>query len=379
VRELGGLYVIGTERHEARRIDNQLRGRAGRQGDPGSSRFYLSLEDDLMRRFGPMDRVKGLMERLGVDDDVPIEAGLINRSIEGAQTRVEGYNFDIRKHTVEFDDVMNKQRTVIYADRRRILDGESLRERVLAMVSSEIDALLNEHLSDDPADWDLAPLMRPLRTINPKLPEGIEEELIELSRLEIREELLAQFLHVYDVREQALGADAMRYIERRLLLGIIDRHWVEYLTGMEDLRQEINLQTIAQRDPLTEYQRNAYTMFEELKHNIARDLVYQIIHVSFQYEQTLRQIEAEQLKRLVAAQQAQVSDNSESTAPQSRTVRNSAQMPGRNDPCPCGSGRKFKVCHLGKEQELLAILQQQPPANTAATRANNVTRGKQRR
>jgi preprotein translocase subunit SecA len=375
---LGGLHVIGTERHEARRIDNQLRGRAGRQGDPGSSRFYLSLEDDLMRRFGPMDRVKGLMERLGVDDDVPIEAGLINRSIEGAQTRVEGYNFDIRKHTVEFDDVMNKQRTVIYADRRRILDGESLRERVLAMVSSEIDALLNEHLSDDPADWDLAPLMRPLRTINPKLPEGIEEELIELSRLEIREELLAQFLHVYDVREQALGADAMRYIERRLLLGIIDRHWVEYLTGMEDLRQEINLQTIAQRDPLTEYQRNAYTMFEELKHNIARDLVYQIIHVSFQYEQTLRQIEAEQLKRLVAAQQAQVSDSSESEKPQSRTVRNTAQMPGRNDPCPCGSGRKFKVCHLGKEQELLAILQQQPPAN-AATRANNVARGKQRR
>ena len=220
--------------------------------------------------------------------------------------------------------------------------------------------------------------MRPLRTINPKLPDGIEEELIELSRLEVREELIAQFLHVYDVREQALGADAMRYIERRLLLGIIDRHWVEYLTGMEDLRQEINLQTIAQRDPLTEYQRNAYTMFEELKHNISRDLVYQIIHVSFQYEQTLRQIEAEQLKRLVAAQQAQVSDSSESEKPQSRTVRNTAQMPGRNDPCPCGSGRKFKVCHLGKEQELLAILQQQPPAN-AATRANNVARGKQRR
>lgn len=381
VVELGGLHVIGTERHEARRIDNQLRGRAGRQGDPGSSRFYLSLEDDLMRRFGPMERVKGLMERLGVDDDVPIEAGLINRSIENAQTRVEGYNFDVRKHTVEFDDVMNKQRTVIYADRRTILDGEELKPRVLAMLQAEIDNLLDEHLGEDPEEWDLAPLMRPLRTINPLLPEGIEEDLIDLSRDEIRDELHAQLEVAYETRENSVGLENMRYIERRMLLGVIDRHWVEYLTGMEDLRQEIGLQAIAQRDPLIEYQRNAYTLFEELKHNIERDVVYQIIHVSFQYEQTLRQIEAEQLKRMVAAQQAQVTENSNEPASK-RPARADNRLPGRNDPCPCGSGRKFKVCHLGREQELLAVLQQQhsgvKPAAPAPTQTT-VARGKQRR
>ena len=209
--------------------------------------------------------------------------------------------------------------------------------------------------------------------------EGIEEELIDLARDEIREELHAQLEVAYDTREQAVGAENMRYIERRMLLGVIDRHWVEYLTGMEDLRQEIGLQAIAQRDPLIEYQRNAYTLFEELKHNIERDVVYQIIHVSFQYEQTLRQIEAEQLKRMVAAQQAKVADSGDAT-PASRTVRNDNRMPGRNDPCPCGSGRKFKVCHLGREQELLAILQQQgggvkPTTPTQPT----VVRGKQRR
>lgn len=376
---LGGLHVIGTERHEARRIDNQLRGRAGRQGDPGSSRFYLSLEDDLMRRFGPMERVKGLMERLGVDDDVPIEAGLINKSIENAQTRVEGYNFDVRKHTVEFDNVMNKQRTVIYADRRTILDGEDLKPRVIAMIQAEIDSLIEEHLGEDPEEWDLAPLMRPIRTINPLLPDGIEEDLINLSRDEIREELHAQLEVAYDTREQAVGGTNMRYIERRMLLGVIDRHWVEYLTGMEDLRQEIGLQAIAQRDPLIEYQRNAYTLFEELKHNIERDVVYQIIHVSFQYEQTMRQIEAEQLKRMVAAQQAQVAESgAEPTGKQ--PIRADNRLPGRNDPCPCGSGRKFKVCHLGREQELLILLQQKGGVvQPAAPAQSTVARGKQRR
>ncbi|MFM2309227.1 MAG: hypothetical protein RLY87_1348 [Chloroflexota bacterium] len=370
----GGLHVIGTERHEARRIDNQLRGRAGRQGDPGSTRFYLALEDELMRRFGPMDRVKSLMERLGVDDDVPIEAGLINRSIENAQTRVEGYNFDVRKHTVEFDDVMNQQRSIIYGDRRAILDGENLRERMLTMLRDEVDALVAQHLGDDPDEWDLAPLMRPLRTVNPLLPAGIEEELIDLSRDEIIEELHEQLEHAYSVREKAVGVDAMRYVERRMLLGIIDRHWVEYLTGMEDLRQEIGLQAIAQRDPLVEYRRAAYSLFDQLKANIERDVVYQIIHVSFQYEQTLRQIEAEQLKRLMAAQQAQVEEPSAPDAP--KTVRNDVKLPGRNDPCPCGSGKKFKVCHLGREQELIAVMSKKPA--TPAPSDVKVARGKQK-
>jgi preprotein translocase subunit SecA len=375
VRELGGLHIIGTERHEARRIDNQLRGRAGRQGDPGSSRFYLSLEDDLLRRFGPMDRVKGLMERLGVDDSLPIEAGLINRTIESAQTRVEGYNFDIRKHTVEFDDVMNKQRTVIYADRRRILEGENMRERVLDMIADEVHALVERYLpetkgrADDFEEWDIEGLVRAVRTIDPLLDETklSPEQLEHLSRQEIEDAIMQAIEDDYQEREKAIGEENMRLVERRMMLSAIDRQWIDYLTGMEDLRQEIGLQAVAQRDPLIEYQRNAYAMFEELKANIQRDIVYQIIPVSFQYEQHLRQVEAEQQRRLLAAQQAGAADGNAKGA---RTVRHSVRLPGRNEPCPCGSGKKFKVCHWGREEELIALLQQRQADQHAAVAAD---------
>jgi preprotein translocase subunit SecA len=340
VVEMGGLHIVGTERHEARRIDNQLRGRAGRQGDPGSSRFFLSLEDELMRRFGPMERVKGIMERLGVDDDVPIEARLINRSIEGAQTRVEGYNFDIRKHTVEFDDVMNKQRTIIYADRRKILEGQDMRERVLEMIGEEIGALIDQHLpEEEDAEWDLEGLLRPIRTIDPLLPVSLTgASLRDKSRQEIEDLLLERVEEAYEERERAIGEENMRYVERRMMLGAIDRQWIDYLTGMEDLRQEIGLQAIAQKDPLNEYQRNAYTMFDQLKSNIQRDIVYQIIHISFQYEQYLRQVMAEQQQRLNVAQQAGMTEEQAKTA---RTVRKNMPKLGRNDKCPCGSGKKF--------------------------------------
>jgi preprotein translocase subunit SecA len=356
VVEMGGLHIIGTERHEARRIDNQLRGRAGRQGDPGSSRFYLSLEDELMRRFGPMERVKGIMERLGVEDDVPIEARLINRSIEGAQTRVEGYNFDIRKHTVEFDDVMNKQRTIIYADRRKILEGEDMRERVLEMIGEEIGALIDQDLPEDESEeWDLDALLRAVRTIDPLLPVALTAASLRgKSRQEIEDLLLERVEEAYEERERAIGEENMRYVERRMMLGAIDRQWIDYLTGMEDLRQEIGLQAVAQKDPLTEYQRNAYGMFDQLKSNIQRDIVYQIIPVSFQYEQYLRQVMAEQQQRLNVAQQAGMSEEQARAA---RTVRKSMPKLGRNDKCPCGSGKKFKDCHLGREGELIALLQ----------------------
>ncbi len=365
VVELGGLHIVGTERHEARRIDNQLRGRAGRQGDPGSSRFYLSLEDELMRRFGPMERVKGIMERLGVEDDVPIEARLINRSIEGAQTRVEGYNFDIRKHTVEFDDVMNKQRAIIYSDRRQILEGQDMRERVLEMIGEEIGTLVDRYLPEDD-EWDLDALMRAVRTIDPLLPVTLTAaSLRDKTSEEIEDLLLERVDEAYEERERAIGEENMRYVERRMMLGAIDRQWIDYLTGMEDLRQEIGLQAVAQRDPLTEYQRNAYGMFDQLKNNIQRDIVYQIIPVSFQYEQYLRQVMAEQQQRLNVAQHAGMSDDQAKAA---RTVRKAMPKLGRNDKCPCGSGKKFKDCHLGREGELLALLQagnggpQQPAA-----------------
>ena len=357
VLELGGLHIVGTERHEARRIDNQLRGRAGRQGDPGSSRFYLSLEDELMRRFGPMDRVKGIMERLGVEDDVPIEARLINRSIEGAQTRVEGQNFDYRKHTVEFDDVMNKQRTIIYADRRAILEGQDMRERILQMIGEEVSALIDQHLPEaEGEEWDTEALLRAVRTIDPLLPADITpESLLEMPRAEVEALLLEQIEDDYVAREEAIAPENMRYVERRMMLGAIDRQWIDYLTGMEDLRQEIGMQAIAQRDPLLEYQRNAYSMFDELKHNIQRDIVYQILPVSFQYEAYMRQVVAEQQQRLAQAQHA---GETEEQAKSAKTVRKPAAAKiGRNDPCPCGSGKKFKQCHEGREGELFALLQ----------------------
>ncbi|HEU4329253.1 MAG TPA: preprotein translocase subunit SecA [Roseiflexaceae bacterium] len=380
VVELGGLHIIGTERHDARRIDNQLRGRAGRQGDPGSSRFYLSLEDELLRRFGPMERIKGLMSRIGMEDDVPIQAKLINSSIESAQTRVEGYNFDARKHTVEFDDVMNKQRTIIYADRKSILDGENMREKILDMIEAEVRGLIERNMppveSHDEPEWDLDALVRAVRTIDPNLPVDVTaDELENKSREEIEDVLINRIDDAYAEREQAITEENMRFVERRMMLAAIDRQWIDYLTGMEDLRQEIGLQTVAQRDPLVEYQRNAFKMFEDLKANIQRDIVYQIIPVSFQYERHLREMEAEQQQRLAVAQQA---GQSEEQAKAAKTTRKQLPKIGRNDLCPCGSGKKFKDCHLGREDELARTIQyaaqSRPapsappaPANPAAT------------
>jgi preprotein translocase subunit SecA len=370
VKRLGGLHIIGTERHESRRIDNQLRGRAGRQGDPGSSRFFLSLEDDLMRRFGPVDRVKGLMERLGVEDDVPISARLINRSIEGAQTRVEGYNFDIRKHTVEFDDVMNKQRLIIYSDRRAILQGQNLRDRMMEMFEEEIAILVDRYVkpatgADEP-ERDLIGLLRAWRVVNPVAPVA-EADLEPLAHNEIIAVLLDSVEDAYEQREAAIGAEKMHYVEQRMLLSVIDRQWIDYLTGMEDLRQEIGLQAIAQRDPLIEYQRNAFQMFDELKATIQRTVVSQLFSISLQYEQQLRQIEAEARQRQLIAARAGVAGGQPQQAEAVRKPVN-ADI-GRNDPCPCGSGRKFKVCHLGREAELAALMQARPDRAAVANDA----------
>jgi preprotein translocase subunit SecA len=355
IREIGGLHIIGTERHEARRIDNQLRGRAGRQGDPGSSRFYLSLEDELLRRFA-MERVRGLMGRIGVDDGTPIEAGLLSRIIENAQHKVEGYNFDVRKHTVDFDNVMNKQRTVIYADRRAILDGQDMRDQVLDMIRAEIEIQVDEHLGNDEADdeADYAALLRAVKTIDPGFPAEITaEQLASMGRDEIVDILTGEIEEAYAEREEAIKSENMRFVERRMMLSAIDNQWIDYLTGMEDLRQEIGLQAIAQRDPLIEYQRNASVMFNELKENIQRDIVYRIIPVSYQYEQHLRQAELEQQQRIAVAQQAGAS---EEQVKATRTVRKELPKIGRNDQCPCGSGKKFKHCHEGREAELVKMI-----------------------
>ncbi len=358
VRELGGLHIIGTERHEARRIDNQLRGRAGRQGDPGSSRFFLSLEDELMRRFGPVDRIRGIMSRF-VEDDLPLEAGILDRTIEGAQTRVEGFNFDIRKHTVEFDDVMNKQRHIIYADRRAILDGADMRDRVMELVGEEIAALVDEHLPADSRDeWDIEELLRQYHKVNPVLPASTTPASLEAKgRDEIEGWLVDQIESAYAERERAIESEQMRVVERRLMLGAIDRQWIDYLTAMDELRQSINLQAYAQKDPLTEFKRASFSMFDELKANITRDIVYNLMNASFQYEAYLRQIEAEQQQRLATAQRA--GGSSEEELEHAKPARKQLAMPGRNDPCPCGSGQKFKNCHLGRENEIMALIQAQ--------------------
>jgi len=329
VRELGGLHIIGTERHEARRIDNQLRGRAGRQGDPGSSRFYLSLEDDLMRRFGGSS-IASIMDRLGLEEDVPLEHGLVSKSIENAQTKVEAHNFDIRKHVVEYDDVMNKQREVIYGERNKVLSTENLRPIITEMVQQEISALLDVHLASDHAeDWELGSLLNALRSILPLPPDMTEERLAKLSKEEIREGLFDLVEQVYDRLEQQLGPDTMRRAERWVMLSVIDSLWVQHLTSIDDLREGIGLRAYGQRDPLVEYKAEAYNMFQGLLEAIRQDVVHRIFHVRVVVE------EPKPVQNVVTNREEEGG---------SQPVKVGKKV-GRNDPCPCGSGKKYKKCH----------------------------------
>ncbi len=345
VVQVGGLHIVGTERHEARRIDNQLRGRSGRQGDPGSSRFYVSLEDDVMRRFGG-DRIKGFMEWAGMEEDVPIEHGLVSKAIENAQTKVEGHNFDIRKHLVEYDDVMNKHREVIYAERRKILSGADLRSNILDMVEQEIRGLINLHLHDEHGDqWDLSSLLNSVRGILP-LPDGMDEEtLSRMSKAEIEDDLLELAESAYEAREQELGPENMRIVERVLMLQLVDRHWVNHLTSMDDLREGIGLRAIGQTDPLVAYKKEAHVTFQELMENIQRDIVRTIYHVGIVKD------EPRPPARPIQRPAPRVQSNTHNTSSNDNTrvasvkAEKTEKKVGRNDPCPCGSGKKYKKCH----------------------------------
>jgi len=329
VAEAGGLHIIGTERHESRRIDNQLRGRAGRQGDPGSSRFFLSLEDELMRRFGT-DRIAGLMNRLGMEEDLPIEHGIISKSIESAQTKVEGHNFDIRKHVVEYDDVMNKHREVIYAIRRRILEGENLRERMMEIISSQIGLLVTAQSSVDGGAPDAAEVIRsyksivPMTTLTPASIEGMSTDDIEDTLIEDAEK------H-YEQREAEIGEELMRYVERVVMLQVIDKLWREHLTQMDDMRQGIGLQAYGQKDPLVAYKREGFAMFEALLTNIDYDTAHKIFYANVQ-----RTVQPAQPRNLTTNQPVEAAAG---------TQRRKQKKVGRNDPCPCGSGKKYKLCH----------------------------------
>jgi len=278
---VGGLHIIGTERHDSRRIDNQLRGRAGRQGDPGSSRFYLSLDDDLMKRFAS-DRVAGLMERMGLEEDVAIESRIVSKTIESAQSRVEGFNFDIRKRVVEFDDVINKQRETIYAERDKVLRGEDLDETVQQFLDDEIAALMVQFCSHEvPDEWNLEGLAAALRSMGVEGPGSSEDDLWEAGGREALTEHLRGLVDgALHAKETEVGADDWRMVERIVLLRTIDALWVEHLTELDDMRRGIGLRGYAQQDPLNEFRKEAFSLYGELRDLIRHQVASTIFRVS---------------------------------------------------------------------------------------------------
>ena len=338
VQELGGLYILGTERHESRRIDNQLRGRAGRQGDPGRSKFYLSLEDDLLRLFAS-DNIASIMDRLGMDENDPIEHKLITRSIERAQKKVEARNFDIRKHVLEYDDVMNQQREVIYAERCKILRGEDLKENIFFMldkiIESEMDQYANAKLY--PEEWTLDGLIEDAEKIY--APEGKlkKEELEAMSRDELEETLKKTARDAYAAREQLFGEENMRELEKVVMLRVVDNHWMEHLDRMDMLREGINLRAYGQRNPLVEYKIEALDMFEAMEAAIQTDIAKLMYRVSIVTQ------EQQQLQDRLQTARASHGEESSAAETKKKPQRNKSDI-GRNDPCPCGSGKKYKNC-----------------------------------
>jgi preprotein translocase subunit SecA len=339
----GGLHILGTERHESRRIDNQLRGRAGRQGDPGSSRFYLSLEDDLMRIFGS-DRIQGLMAKLGMEEDEPIEHKWVTGAIERAQKQVEGRNFETRKHLLEYDDVMNKQREAIYKLRRDVLEGREGREYVLKIASDVLDSLLETHCGEklDPQDWDLTGLRTQFLSYF-NINAG-ELRLEELGIDELRETLWKVIEHRYTDRESRHPEEVMRGFERAIMLHAVDLSWKDHLLALDHLKEGIGLRGYGQRDPLNEYKRESFELFESMKERIEDDILQKL----FRYEPMTEEQVIEQRRRQerAAAPRIELSAPPKVEGPQRSqpTVSKEAKV-GRNDPCPCGSGKKYKKCH----------------------------------
>ena len=343
----GGLRIIGTERHEARRIDNQLRGRAGRQGDPGSSRFYVALDDELMRRFGG-DRIRAVMDWAGIDESVAIENKMINKSIENAQVKVEAHHFDMRKHLVEYDDVVNTHRDVIYAERDKILAGADLRANIEEMVDSELSAIGEEYLSDRNSDnWDVDAFVTEIGTVVP-LPEDLTDwdQLEALGLDGVQDRLAAHSRQVYDQIEHELTPEAMREAERWLMLRSVDANWVQHLTSMENLRQGIGLHAFGQRDPLVMYKKEGHEQFQGLQAKIEHDIVHTLFNARISVApKGGRQANGRngQAGRPGAPKKetvmAKVMD------PRRREAVPAGQKIGRNQQCPCGSGKKYKRCH----------------------------------
>ena len=332
VVELGGLHIIGTERHEARRIDNQLRGRSGRQGDPGSSRFYLSLEDDLMRLFGS-DNISGIMDRLGLEEDQPIEHRLITRALENAQRRVEARNFEIRKRLLRYDDILNEQREVIYSQRQQILQDDELKAYIMRMTEDLIAELLQVHCPEDmtPEHWNYQGLLAGAEDAILEPNSVSLDQLKGLGREELGAFLLERAHDIYRAREEALGEGAMRELERAVMLRVVDSKWMEYLDAVDELREGIGLRAYGQRDPFIEYTRESHEMFQSLIARIQED----IVRYAFKVRVTGKRTQPRQPVAVAAGRAG-------GGAPQ-KPIRRKKKI-GRNEPCPCGSGKKYKYC-----------------------------------
>lgn len=337
VREVGGLYIIGTERHESRRIDNQLRGRAGRQGDPGETRFFISLEDELMRLFGS-DRIQAMVEKLGMEEDDAIEAGMLSKSIESAQKKVEGKNYGIRKAVLQYDDVMNKQREIIYGERKRVLEGENLKDQILNMIGNLSNEILAKYLPDEyPDAWDLKLLNERLRYVF-----GINlnvENLEEIKdKSEFKKNLKEAIFKAYDLKQKMIPEDDFRELERVILLQVVDSKWMDHIDAMDQLRKGIGLRSIAQENPVIAYQKEGFDMFDSMNESISEETVRYLMN--FQVKEESRPVERKQVVNIDNTRET--IDSAMEQKPQQAVREN---KPGRNDPCPCGSGKKYKNCH----------------------------------
>ncbi len=335
VVEAGGLHIIGTERHESRRIDNQLRGRSGRQGDPGSSRFYISLEDDLMRLFGS-ERLTSIVNALGLEDDQPIEHKMLSNAIENAQKKVEGRNFDVRKRVLQYDDVMNKQREVIYAQRKTVLNGDNLRDYFIKMFESLIDNVIETYCAENQyADmWDWDTMINYLESVF--LPQGAlaisDEERADFDKVDLKEKLMEIVNKIYEYKESDIGIDLMRELERVVLLRVVDEKWMDHIDAMDQLKHGIGLRAYGQRDPVIEYKFEGFQMFEEMIKTIQEDSIRLLVRSRIDREH------APQREKVAEPVNASHGDDEPK-----KPVTNNSRV-GRNDPCPCGSGKKYKVC-----------------------------------
>ncbi|WP_127580304.1 preprotein translocase subunit SecA [Paenibacillus koleovorans] len=334
VADVGGLHIIGTERHESRRIDNQLRGRSGRQGDPGSTQFYLSMEDELMRRFGS-ENIMGMMDRIGFEEDQPIESRLITKAIESAQKRVEGNNFDMRKVVLQYDDVMNQQREIIYKQRREVLNSDNIKEIALGMVMPVVERIIAVHCTDDqvPEEWDLDAIVEYANSTFLREDQLTKEQLWGKEKDEMIEYVQGLVRRLYDEREESITPEMMREFEKVVVLRAVDSKWMDHIDAMEQLRQGIHLRAYGGTDPLREYQFEGFAMFQEMIEHIQEEVAKYIMkaHVENNLE---RQVVAE----------GQAVDHKLEAEGRRPTVRDENKV-GRNDPCPCGSGKKFKQCH----------------------------------